>query len=238
MDIFQKTAVVTGASSGIGTAIALDLARAGASVVLAARRIKRLQELATLIQTTTESKALAVEADIANQSDIDELMSAATSGFGPVDILINNAGLGYFAPVHELDMQQVDHVLRVNLIGAMLCTKAVLPSMMERRTGTIINILSIAAKNGVKNGSAYAASKFALRGFAESLFMEVRQYNIRVINICPGSVATEFFDQAGYQHPNIEKALHPEDIAAAVMTALSLGQHANISELEIRPTNP
>lgn len=238
MNLSQRIAVVTGASSGIGTAIAVELARAEASVVLAARRIDRLQEVAHRIHTETPGKAFAVQTDITNPADITSLFAQTAGTFGHADILVNNAGLGYFAPVHELDMEQVEHVLRVNLIGAIQCTQSVLPAMIERRSGTIVNILSIAAKNGVKNGSAYAAAKFALRGFAESLFMEVRQYNIRVVNICPGSVATEFFDQAGYQHPNIAKALQPDDIAKAVIAAVSLGAHANVSEIEIRPTNP
>lgn len=238
MILQNQTAVVTGASSGIGRAIANTLARNGSNVVLAARRTDRLEAIAGEIHTTTSARVLIARTDVAQEDDIRTLVRTAEDTFGRVDILINNAGFGYFAPVQELDMDTVEQMLNVNLRGAMLCTKYVLPGMMERRHGSIVNILSIAAKNGVKNGSAYAASKFALRGFAESVFMEVRDHDIRVVNICPGSVATEFFDRADYDHPNIDKALRPDDIAATVLTALSLPQNANISELEIRPTNP
>lgn len=238
MILHDQTAIVTGASSGIGRAIATTLARNGANVVLAARHADKLEEVAAEIQATTSARTLVVPTDVAQEDDIRELVRTTTETFGKVDILINNAGFGYFASVLELDMETVDRMMSVNLRGAMLCTKYVLSGMIERRHGSIVNILSIAAKNGVKNGSAYAASKFALRGFAESLFMEVREHDIRVINICPGSVATEFFDKAEQAHPNISKALHAQDIAATVLTALALPQNANISELEIRPTNP
>jgi NADP-dependent 3-hydroxy acid dehydrogenase YdfG len=238
MILQEQTAIVTGASSGIGRAIALTLARNGANVVLAARSADKLEEVAREIRSTTQARALVVPTDVAQENDIRTMVHRATETFGQVDILVNNAGFGYFASVAELDMETVDRMMSVNLRGAMLCVQHVLSGMMERRHGSIINILSIAAKNGVKNGSAYAASKFALRGFAESLFMEVREYDIRVVNICPGSVATEFFDRAEQTHPNISKALRAEDIAETVLTALSLPQNANISELEIRPTNP
>lgn len=238
MLLHDQTAIVTGASSGIGRAIATTLARNGANVVLAARRADKLAEVAEEIQATTPARVLVVQTDVTQENDIRELVRTTTETFGKVDILINNAGFGYFASVLEMDMDTVDNMMNVNLRGAMMCVQHIVPGMMERRHGSIVNILSIAAKNGVKNGSAYAASKFALRGFAESLFMEVRDHDIRVVNICPGSVATEFFDRAEFAHPNIDKALRPDDIAATVLTALSLPQNANISELEIRPTNP
>lgn len=238
MNLSQSVVVLTGASSGIGRETALSLARQGAHIVLAARRLEKLLELATEIQTTTPGKALAIEMDVAKERDIRRAVQQTHDTFGTIDILINNAGFGYFASVLDMDMETVDRMMDVNFRGAVLCTKHTLPDMLARKQGTIINILSIAAKTGVANGSGYAASKFALRGFAESLFMEVRNDNIRVVNICPGSVATEFFDVASYSHPNISKALQPSDIAAAVLTALSLPQNATIMELEIRPTNP
>lgn len=239
MSISQSVVFLTGASSGIGRATALALAHSGVRIVLAARRIERLAALAEEIQATTPSTALAVQMDIADERDIQRAMQQTREAFGSIDVLINNAGLGHFASsVVDMDMDIVDRMMNVNFRGAVLCCKYALPDMLARQSGSIINILSIAAKTGVANASGYAASKFALRGFAESLFMEVRSHNIRVVNICPGSVATEFFDVASYNHPNIGKALQPSDIAATVLTALSLPQNAAITELEIRPTNP
>lgn len=238
MNLSQTVVFLTGASSGIGRATAVALAHSGAHIALAARRLDKLQALVTEIHTTTPGKALAIQVDVANEQDVRNAMQSTRDALGPIHVLINNAGFGYFSSAVDMDMDVMDRMMNVNFRGAVLCTKHALPDMLAREQGTIINILSIAAKTGIANGSGYAASKFALRGYAESLFMEVRNNNIRVVNICPSSVATEFFDVASYNHPHISKALQPNDIAATVLTALQLPQNATVMELEIRPTNP
>lgn len=232
-----KTAVVTGASAGIGRAIALGLAAAGADVVLAARREERLQRLAEEIErAASPGRALPVVTDVEREEDIVRLAETARREIGPVDILVNNAGHGYIAPVAEIDTDNLDRVMRVNFRAAVLCTKHLVGGMVERRSGAVVNILSVSAKMGWASGTPYVASKFALRGFALCLWSEVRDSRVRVINIYPDYVASDFFDVMKVAFPAPEKILLPETIAELVVGALRLPDNANVVELEVTPT--
>ena len=142
------------------------------------------------------------------------------------------------APLLELSTSQIDEMLDVNVRGLMLVTRAFLPTMIAAEHGDIVNIASLAGKNGFAGGTAYAASKHAVLGFSKSLMLEVRAANIRVITVCPGSVETPFFDKAGVELSNADRVLQPEDVAETVVAALALPGRAMISDLDIRPANP
>ncbi|MDE3056477.1 MAG: SDR family NAD(P)-dependent oxidoreductase [Bacteroidota bacterium] len=226
-----KVAIVTGASKGIGRVIAVSLAEAGASVALAARTEQELNELAKIIQQRGGS-ALAVRTDVSRSDDISSLVHATLEHFHRIDILINNAGYGVFANVVDAREEDLDGMWNINLRGAFLCSKAVLPTMMKQRSGEIINIDSLAGKNTFAGGAGYSATKWGLLAFSRTLMVEVREYNIRVVTICPGSVNTAFSDHSN----DAMKIIQPEDVADTVLFALSMPARSNVSEIDIRPT--
>ncbi|GBD06748.1 putative oxidoreductase [bacterium HR21] len=238
MRLRGQVCLVTGASSGIGRALAQRFAHEGADLILTARRRHLLEEVAREIQhSRPEGRLLVLPADLRRPEDIDSLARESLAAFGRVDIVINNAGIGYFAPATELALEPVEELWQVNVRAPMLLTRALLPSMIERRSGTLLYVASLAGKYGVKEGSVYAATKFALRGFAWSVFQEVRQHNIRVIVLCPGSTATPFGGGVG-SGSRSERILQPEDVADIALAAVLLPPTATVSELELRPTNP
>jgi 3-oxoacyl-[acyl-carrier protein] reductase len=225
-----KIAVVTGASRGIGESIANSLADAGATVVLAARDANRLETVRESIKTRG-GQAVAILTDVRSADSVAELAVQVEQQFGGADILINNAGYGVFAKVLDMKLEDFDGMFDVNVRGVFLCTKAFLPGMIKRHGGQIVNIASLASKNSFVGGAAYSATKFALLGFARSLMLEVRDYNIRVVTICPGSVNTEFSDHAKDAHTIIQ----PEDIAETTLFALTMPARTNVSEIDVRP---
>ena len=227
------TALVTGASRGIGFAIARKLGRLGAKVGICARRADRLGEAAALLRTE-EIEVNAVAADVTNAAEIAALVAKTEKSLGSIEILVNNAGIGYFGPVQEADEKNWDSVLDTNLKSVFLLTKAVAPGMIGRRSGHIINIASLAGKNAFKGGAIYCASKWGLMGLTESAAEDLREYGIRVSAICPGSVATEFGSPASKKDPR--KMLQPDDIAHAVEMLVTQAPQSFISEVLIRPT--
>jgi 3-oxoacyl-[acyl-carrier protein] reductase len=226
-----KIAVVTGASRGIGAAIAQALAKAGATVVLAARHEETLNRLRATIEQEG-GRAFAVPTDVASAESTAALAREVELRFGRADILVNNAGYGVFANVVDMKTEDFDGMFAVNVRGVFLCTKALLPMMMRQQRGQIINIASLAGKNSFVGGAGYSATKFALIGFARSLMLEVRDFNIRVVTICPGSVNTEFSDHAH----NRQTIIQPEDIAETTLFALTMPERTNVSEMDVRPT--
>ncbi len=174
-------------------------------------------------------------ADLRSPAEIERLARESLATFGRVDIVVNTAGIGFFAPATELELEPMEELWQVNVRAPMLVTRAFLPSMIARRSGTLLYVASLAGKYGVKGGSVYAATKFAVRGFAWSVFQEVRQHNIRVIVLCPGSTATPFGGDAGTRS---ERILQPEDVAEMALASVLLPPTATVSELELRPTNP
>ena len=157
---------------------------------------------------------------------------------GEIDVLVNNAGVLIARPIEELTLEDWDVTMATNLRSLYLTTRLVLPGMRARRQGTIVNVASLAGRNGFVGGSAYSASKHAVLGFSRSLMLEVRKENVRVIAVCPGSVATGMLRDQAMLQPDHERILRPEDVAASILHVLTLPAGALVSELDIRPTNP
>jgi len=230
----NKTAIVTGASRGIGKAIALSLANAGVKIVLAARHQDDLESAEKEI-CKIGGQCLAVQADVAEEDHVEHLIKKTTDAFGTVDILVNNAGYGIFSKVVDTSVKDFDGMMNVNLRGVFLCCRMVLPTMIRQKSGAIINIASLAGKNSFIGGATYSATKWGLLGFSRSLMLEVRDFNIRVVAICPGSVNTSFSDHS----KDSDKIIQPQDVADTVLFALSMPGRSNVSEIDIRPTiNP
>lgn len=210
-----RTALVTGASQGLGRAIALAFARSGADIVVTARSEARLGTLAAEAEALGV-RALALPADLNSEREIDALAAAAAGAFGGIDILVNNAGIIHpRIPVVSFDATLFRSVIDVNLIAAFLITKALLPGMIDRGYGKVINISSIGARKGAAGRSAYRITKAGLISFTESLAAEVKQHGIDVNAICPGAVDTEGYREAfkGDARPRHSKIGTPESIA-------------------------
>ncbi len=236
MNLSGQIAVVTGAGRGIGRAIAAALASNNATVILVSRTVSELEHVRKEIETaggTAEAK----RADITRPDEVAKLFNEVRNRYGHIDILVNNAGIGKFSPVRDLGVEDLDAMWNVNLRGVFLCTQQAIRIMEPQRSGIIVNLSSLAGKNAFVNGAGYAATKWALMGFAKCLMLEERQFNIRVITVCPGSVDTSFSDH-GSDSGNTEKILAPQDVAETVLAAISVPPRAMVSEIDIRPTNP
>lgn len=243
-----RVAVVTGACGLIGREHCRALLGAGATVVAVDLSQERLDDLTGLLGeeladrdgdgASTARRAIGVATDITDPASIERLRDRLLGELGAIDILVNNAGYGLFKPVVEMTAEEFDDLLRVNLHGVFLATKYVLPHMYERRSGMVITVSSIAGKNGFAGGGGYAASKFGVMGLMESVFHEARGHDVRVVTLCPGSVNTHFFDEAHMSPPNRDSILQSEDVAATILFAAKLPEHALIRELDLRPTNP
>jgi 3-oxoacyl-[acyl-carrier protein] reductase len=236
MKIEGAVALVTGAGRGIGKAIALTLAHHGAAVVLTARTMNELESVKTEIELAG-GKAHAVLADITDAENVRQLFSEISAKYHRLDILVNNAGIGKFAPVRDMPLGDFEAMWALNVRAVFDCTKQALPVMESQRQGAIVNVASLAGKNSFVGGAGYSATKWALIGFARSLMLEVREHNIKVITICPGSVDTSF-SSTTTDPKRSEKILHPQDIADTVLAALIMPDRAMVSEIDIRPTNP
>jgi len=229
-----SVAVITGASKGIGKSIALSLAASGCKVVLASRNQKELDALSKEIRAGGGA-SLGVATDVSDEAQVLSLFQKTISEFGRIDVLVNNAGYAVISKIVDANVKDYDGMMNVNLRGTFLCTKAVLPSMIKQKSGAIINIASLAGKNSFAGGAIYSATKWGLLGFSRSLMLEVREYNIRVVAICPGSVNTTFSDHS----KDGDKIIQPQDVADAVLFALKMPARSNVSEIDIRPTvNP
>jgi len=228
-----QVAVVTGAGRGIGAAIAQRLAALGATAVLCGRSMKPLQATAADI-TASGGQSQAVQCDVCNSGSVQALADVVEKTFGRVDILVNNAGVGSFAaPLHELTPEAWEKVLNTNLRGVYYCIRSFAPLMIQAKTGHIVNISSLAGKNALPNGAAYAASKWGLNGLTYSVAEELRPHNIRVAVVCPGSVNTELSPHAG-KDPN--RMLQPDDVAHVVAMLVTQAPQSFASEVLLRPT--
>jgi len=227
-----KVALITGASRGIGFAISQSLGRMGAKLSLCARDSAKLEAAAKKL-TGEGITAIWMAADVTRADRIAALVQKTEQTLGPIEILVNNAGIGYFAPVQDAVEAKWDAVLDTNLKSAFLATKAVALGMMQRRSGHIINIASLAGKNAFAGGSIYCASKWGLVGMTQCMAEDLRPFGIRVSAVCPGTVATDFSPHAG-KDPS--KMLQSEDVAHAVEVIVTQAPQSFISEILLRPT--
>ncbi|HUS08404.1 MAG TPA: SDR family oxidoreductase [Bryobacteraceae bacterium] len=229
-----KRAVVTGASKGIGRAIADSLARAGATVAICARDAREVAQTAAEISSQANSKIVAQAADVSQPASVSKFFAFVDAELGGVDILVNNAGVGIFRSVADLTVENWRTTLETNLSGVFYCCHEALPRMRKAGGGFIVNISSLAGKNPFEGGAAYNASKFALNGFSEAMMLDHRNDNIRVTYIMPGSVDTGFT-------PGAAKAtwkIAPEDVAQIVLDVLAMPERTLISRVEVRPSKP
>jgi len=227
-----RVAVITGGSSGIGLAIARAVSADGMDVVIAAREPARLKAAAEGLERGGGA-VLAVPADVANADAVVRLIDQVMARFGRIDLLVNNAGTYREGNIDELTEAEWDEVQAVNLKGAFLCTRAVLPVMKRQRSGYVVNIASVAGKTGFGGASAYCASKFGMVGLTESLLEEGVGHNIRATAICPGYVATPMV--AGVSVPASEM-IPPEDIGRIVVGLLTLAPVTVIKEIVVQRT--
>jgi 3-oxoacyl-[acyl-carrier protein] reductase len=230
-------ALVTGATEGIGRATAIALGEAGWRVSVCARTSAKVAGL------VDELRAAGIEAagragDVGVEGDAHAIVADAIRQLGPVDCLVNNAGVLIAKPLAELTLEDWDRTMATNLRSLYLMTREVLPGMRERRRGTIVNVASLAGRNGFVGGTAYTASKHAVLGFSRSLMLEVRRDQVRVIAVCPGSVDTGLLRNQPMLKSEPSKILRPDDVADTIVQAVALPDRALVSELDIRPTNP
>ncbi|MEO0066132.1 MAG: 3-ketoacyl-(acyl-carrier-protein) reductase [Bacteroidota bacterium] len=233
----NKVALVTGAGKGIGKAIAIALAKEGVHVGLMARTENDLQQVASEINALGVKSTIAT-ADISNINAVNWAVEKVEAALGPIDILINNAGTGTFGKFLDLSPEVWEQQVKVNLFGVYYTTRAVLPQMMKRLTGDIINVSSTAGLRGAATTSAYSASKFGVMGLTESLMQEVRKYNIRVTAMAPSTVVTELAQSANLINNNEERLMHPEDFAELIIAQLKLNRRVFVKESSIWSTNP
>ncbi len=238
ISIKDKVVMVTGASRGIGKATALLLAEKGAKVAIVARSKTDLEKTLQEIKSKNKNaECLAVVTDVTKEEDIKNLVKATVKKFGRIDILVNNAGIGINKPVIDFTTPDWEQTLDTNLKAPFLASREVLPIMIKQKSGQIINISSGAGKNPIANYAAYCASKFGLIGFSESLALEVRNYNIKVSVLLPGTTATFFGNHKKRDQVNNrpKNALLPEEVAEAVLTLATQEPYAWTSEMNLRP---
>ncbi|MBS4173382.1 SDR family oxidoreductase [Bacillus sp. FJAT-49736] len=219
-----KTVVITGASGGLGEQIAFTAARNGANVVLLARNHDKLCDLKQRIDAAFSVKCMVERLDVSNTEEIPKVFQKIQRDFGPIDVLVNNAGYGIFDEAHEATLEDIQGMFNVNVIGLIACTKEVLPFMREKKSGHIINIASQAGKLATPKSSAYAATKHAVIGFSNSLRMELAPFHVFVTTVNPGPIATQFFDiadKSGTYIKNIERyMLDPEKLAEIIVQSM------------------
>ncbi len=247
----DKVVIVTGASSGIGEATALDLARRNANVVLAARRTDRIEALAGKI-VKRQGHALPVTCDVADRGQVERMIGTTLDTFGRIDVLVNNAGTMPLSPMAKCRFEDWDRTIDVNLKGALYAIGGVLPSMLEAGSGHIVNVGSVAGRHVFASAAVYCGSKFALHAISDALRMELAERaatdgnTIRVTIIAPGVVETELRDSIADEetrravepyYKSIREELHSQDIAAAILTALEAPLHVGINEILMRPAS-
>ncbi|MEO6324800.1 MAG: SDR family NAD(P)-dependent oxidoreductase [Thermoanaerobaculia bacterium] len=237
MELKNRVVLVTGAGRGIGRALALAFAHRGAHVALMGKTKKNLQEVQKELKPF-DVKTAVLAGDVSEEGVVARCVSAAEQQLGPIDVLVNNAGVFAAGPIDRLDTVVFDRILAVNLRGPFLMARFVLPGMKNRRFGHIVNISSTAGKRGFSGGGAYCASKFGLAGLSEAMLYEARPFDVRVSCIFPSTVNTDLVAKAGILTKDPGKAIQPEDVAEAVVSLVSLEGRAMVTGLEMWQTNP
>ncbi|WP_077403453.1 3-ketoacyl-ACP reductase [Cellulophaga omnivescoria] len=233
-----QKALITGGSRGLGKATALALAKEGVSVAITGRNKE------TLEATVAEIKALGVDAtyavfDVSNQEEVKKGIASVFNNFKSIDILINNAGIAAFGSFNDMEVNQWAQIMQTNVMGVYYVTKEVLPHLIEKNAGDIINVSSTAGLNGNANTSAYSASKFAVIGMSESLMKEVRKNNIRVNTLTPSTIASDMSIDLGIANKDSkDSVLQPEDFAELIVAGLKLPRRAMLKNASLWSTNP
>jgi 3-oxoacyl-[acyl-carrier protein] reductase len=229
-----QVALVTGAAGAMGLATANMLAAEGYRVAMADLPGSKLHAAVTGIGASARGFGF----DVSDPAETEKAFKAIESELGVIDVLINNAGILIARPFEELTLEDWDATMSTNVRSLYLVTRAVLPGMRQRKHGSIVNVASLAGRNGFAGGTAYTASKHAVLGFSRSLMLEVRKDNVRVIAICPGSVDTSLLKDQPMLKSEPSRILQPEEVADTILHTLGLPERAMVSELDIRPTNP
>ena len=232
MNLTNAVALITGGSAGIGYSIAKTLAESGARVAITGRDKGRLEQAAKALGVTP------IQANVAKEADVERTYKEVLAKFGDLDILVNNAGIGTFKPLVEIDKANFDAIFATNVTGAMLMAREAAKIFVKRNRGNIINIASTASHRGAPNGTAYYASKFALRGMTECWRAELRKNNIRVMLVNPSEVLTNFAATAGFPQKANDSKLRGEEIAHAVKAILEMDDRGFTTELSVFATNP
>lgn len=232
MELRYAKVLVTGGSSGIGLEIARHLRERGARVAIAARDAERLEKVAS------EIKAAAIPMDVSDEQQVISGVNRAIDLLSGLNVIVNNAGFGHFEPLEELSLERMEAVFRTNVFGAALVAREAVRHFVQQDYGNIINIGSTAAHKGFAGGSAYAASKFALSGLTECWRAELRKHNIRVMQVNPSEVITEFFSTAGREQSASERKLRPAEIAHLVTALLEMDDRGFVTDLAVWATNP
>ena len=231
-----RVALITGASSGIGRSLALLLLGEGARVIATARDAARQERLRAAAPGDATS-LVTVPADVSDEAQLLHVLETAAGTVGMPDIVVANAGFGILKPMSEMQSAEFDAVMATNVRGVWLTLRHTLPAMLEAGGGDMVIVSSLAGKNGFAGGTAYSASKFAVRGIAQSLMLEVRDRNVRVAAVFPGSTDTRFFDDTP-MNPDRDRILAAVDVARTVADLLLSPRRALLSEIDIRPANP
>ncbi|WDM32957.1 3-ketoacyl-ACP reductase [Priestia megaterium] len=232
-----KVALITGAGKGIGRSTAIELAKEGVNIGLIARTESDLKAVASKLEAFDVQVAYAT-ADVSSMEEVNAAVEHLHTKLGATDILINNAGIGKFGSFLELDPAEWKQIIDVNLMGVYYVTRAVLPQLIEKNGGDIINISSTAGQKGAPVTSAYSASKFGVLGLTESLALEVRKHNIRVTALTPSTVATELAYKENLTDGNPDKVMQPEDLAEIMVAQLKLHPRIFIKSAGMWSTNP
>lgn len=232
-----KTALITGAGRGIGRAAAIALSKEGVNIGLMGLTVDNLQKTAEELKASGVKTAIAA-ADVSDLISVEKGVKEIQSKLGNIDILINNAGIAKFGGFLELTPEEWENIIRVNLMGVYNVTRTVLPTMIEGKSGDIINISSTAGQKGAPVTSAYSASKFAVLGLTESLMQEVRKHNIRVSALTPSTVATDLAIESNLTDGNPENVMQPEDLAEFMVAQLKLNSRVFIKTAGLWSTNP
>jgi len=239
MDLQGRTALVTGAGKGIGRAVAHALAREGVSVALIARTGADLERVADELRTINPDVRVATAAaDVGDRAAVEAAAARVTAEVGDVDILVNNAGIAQFGTVLDMDPELWERMYRVNVLGALHVARAVLPGMIARRRGDVINIASTAGEKATATTGAYAASKAALLRLTEALAADVRKHDVRVTAFMPSTVNTELASSVGLKIGPAERMMQADDVAALIIDLLKLPPRVFVRDVALLTTNP
>jgi NADP-dependent 3-hydroxy acid dehydrogenase YdfG len=239
----KKTALVSGGTNGIGKGAVLTLLNDGFNVVTFSRTAKRVKALVTKLKELkfSEDRFLILRADVNNEQELSKVVANAVSRFGSVDVLINNAGIGYFADSDKVDIARFGQMIATNIVGVALLTKLVVPQMKKQKSGLILNVASISGKVAFANGEFYSATKFGVMGFSQGIRDELKPFGIKVATLCPGMIKTDFFDEKELERRKkvwkgkIPQMLAVEDINRLVSLICNQSEHSDIQDLTIMP---